>query len=357
LLEESGVGESARGRKQVLLKLSSEHGIVVGVDFDVNRVIGLAVDLTSRVVGRSRTVLAAGAGREAILEAIRQTIRDVMDEAGCNGDKLVGIGIGDPGLIDSRKGISIFSSTVSDWRNVPLKAILEGTFHVPVTMEGSTRSKTLCEKRFGEGREAENFLFIEYGTGIGCGLMLNGKLFRGKTESAGELGHVRVLENGPVCTCGSYGCLETVASLPALASQAVRAIREGARSKILDMAEGDLKKVTGEHVFEAAKHGDKLALGILDKAAEYLGIGIAAAINLFNPEMVIFDSRLGKASELMLEPAMKVIQRQALAVATRGLKLEVSKMGEEAGALGAAVLVLDQMFEIPQLEVPEFMAR
>ncbi len=354
-LEESGLSGSARGRKQVLLRLGTEQGVVVGGDFDAKRVIAVAMNMVSQVVARNRSEIPAGAGRETILNVIRRVIREVMSQAEQKGEKLAGIGIGDPGLIDSQKGISIFSSIVSDWRNVPLKAILEEAFHVPVTIEGSTRAKTLCEKQFGEGKKVKNFLYIEYGLGIGCGLMMNGEIYRGMTESSGELGHVRVMENGPVCNCGSYGCLETVASLPALASQAVRAIREGAGSKITELVAGELEKVTGEHVFEAGKLGDKLALGILDKAAENLGIGVATALNLFNPEMVIFDSRLRNAAEFMLEPAMKVIQRQALMVSTKKIRLEVSKMGEEAGAMGAAVRVLDQMFAIPQLRVPEFL--
>ncbi len=354
LLEEAGSGESVRGRKQILLRLGSASGFVIGVEFDVNRVIGLAVDLTSRVVSQSQKKLPQVVNRKRILNAIQEVICDIIKQTNQNQSKLIGIGVADPGVIDSRKGISVFSSTISDWRDVPLRSILEDAFGVPVMIEANTRTKTLCEKRFGVGKEAKNLMFVEVGSGIGCGLMNGKELYRGFTESAGELGHVRVLENGPVCNCGSYGCLETQASLPALASQAVRAMKEGAVSRILELAGGEADRVTAEHVFEAARQGDKLALGILDKAAEYLGVAVAGAINLFNPEMVVFDSKLGLVSELMLETVKRVIQRQALAVATRDLKIGVSTLGEEAGALGAAVMVLDKVFEIPQRTVPEF---
>jgi predicted NBD/HSP70 family sugar kinase len=355
LIEEAGVGESIRGRKQKMLRLSSCGGFVIGVEFDVNRVIALAVNLNSQVVGQSQRALVKVANRKRILNAIDEAVRDVLAQAGGDRSKLIGIGVADPGVIDSKKGLSIFSSTIADWRDVPLKAILEEAFGVPVMMESNTRTKTLCEKRFGEGKDAKCLMFVEFGSGIGCGLMNGDELYRGFTESAGELGHIRVRENGPVCNCGSYGCLETQVSLPALASQAVRAMKEGAVSRILELAGGEHDAVTAEHVFEAARQGDKLALGILDKAAEYLGVAVAGAINLFNPEMVVFNWRFGQVAELLLDTIKRIIQRQALAVATRDLKLAVSKIGEEAGALGAAVMVLDKVFEIPQLSMPEFM--
>lgn len=354
LLEESGVGESIRGRKQKLLRLNSRGGFVIGIEFDANRIIALAVDLNSQVVGESRRTLPKPANRKRILSGIQEAMRDVLAQAGGDRGKLIGIGVADPGLIDSRRGVSIFSSTILDWRDVPLKAILEEAYGVPVTMESNTRTKTFCEKRFGEGKEAKCLMFVEFGTGIGCGVMTGDDLYRGFTESAGELGHVRVRENGPVCNCGSYGCLETQVSLPALASQAVRAIQEGAVSKILELARGNLGAVTAEHVFEAARQGDKLALGILDKAAEYFGVALAGAINLLNPELVVFSWKFGEVAAFMLDTITRVIQRQALVVATRDLKLAVSKMGEEAGALGVAVMVLDKVFEIPQLSKPKF---
>jgi predicted NBD/HSP70 family sugar kinase len=198
-------------------------------------------------------------------------------------------------------------------------------------------------------------MFIEFGTGIGCGMIFQGELFRGFTESAGELGHMRVMENGPVCNCGSFGCLEAVASLPAIGMRATKMIKEGVTSAILELAGGEVDKITAGHVFQAARKGDKLALVIVDEVARYLGIGIANAVNFFNPEMVVFDEALGEVEDLILEPVRKTIKRQALEISTRQLRFEVSRMGEEAGALGAATLVLDKFFEIPQLKIPDYL--
>lgn len=354
-LREVGVGDSERGRKQVLLELNSGNRFVVGVEFEADQVIGVVADLKARIATKTRLAF-ADHRRETIIEGIKRAIREVISKSGVSRERLMGIGVADPGLIDSRQGVSVFSSTIRDWQKVPIKEIMEREFHLPVFLEESTRSKTLCEQRYGAGKEVDHMMFIEFGSGIGCGMIFQGQLFRGFSESAGELGHMRVMENGPVCNCGSFGCLEAVASLPAIGSRAIKMIREGVNhSAILDLAGGEVEKITAEHVFQAARKGDKLALGIVDEVAKNLGIGIANAVNFFNPEMVVFDAALGEVEDLILEPVRKTIKRQALEISTRHLRFEVSRMGEEAGALGAATLVLDKFFEIPQLKIPDYL--
>jgi N-acetylglucosamine repressor len=353
-LREVGVGASERGRKQVLLELNSQNRFVAGVEFDADHGFGVVADLKARIVAQSRVPF-QDHRRETIIAGIIQAVREVIEKSGLARENLMGIGIADPGLIDSRRGVSVFSSTIRDWREIPLKEVMEGEFHLPAFLEESTRAKTLCEQRYGAGKNVDHMMFIEFGTGIGCGMIYKGELFRGFSESAGELGHMRVMENGPVCNCGSFGCLEAVASLPAIGMRAVKMINEGVHSAILEVAGREVENITAGHVFQAARQGDKLALGIIDEVAKYLGIGIANAVNFFNPGMVVFDSTLGQVADLILDPVRKTIKRQALEISTRKLEFEVSKMGEEAGALGAATLVLDKFFEIPQLKIPDYL--
>ncbi len=354
-VREVGFNESQRGRKQILLQLNPSNGYVVGVEFEAGYAFAILVDLDATIITRTKVRFQTGLTRDAIIDRIVQVISEVLTTAAIDRKKVLGIGIADPGLVDSQNGISLFSTTIRDWRDVPLRQILEKKFSLPVYLDESTRAKTLCEKRFGAGRDTDSMMFIEFGEGIGCGLINHGEIYRGFTETAGELGHMRVMEDGPVCNCGSYGCLETVASLPAISLAAVRAIKAGASSLILELAGGDIENITAEHVFEAARADDKLALSVIDKAAGYLGIGVANAVNLFNPETVIFDTRLAQIGELFLDPIKKMIKRQALEISTRRLKMEVSRLGEESGALGAATIVLDKVFEIPQLKIPEYL--
>lgn len=352
LLEEAGTTESDRGRRQVLLRLNPQSGFVVGVEFDADHIIGVVVDMEARVIARSRRILPREQRKDPIIQGIVETIDDVLRQLGGR-EKIRGIGVADPGLVDSRRGMAVLSTTIKEWRDVPVKEILESRFGLPVTMDENTRAKALYENRFGSGRNVRNLMFIEFGSGIGCGIIHQGELYRGSCDSAGELGHMRVMENGPVCNCGSYGCLEAVASLPAIAFRSAKAIREGANSMILDLAAGQIERIAPEHVFAAARQGDKLALGIIDEAVKYLGIGIANAINLLNPEMVVFDPRLGEVEDLVIKPLKNAIKRHALDVAMRNLTIEVSRMGEEAGAVGAATLVLDQVFQMPRMNWPE----
>jgi glucokinase-like ROK family protein len=353
ILFEAGTHGIERGRKHVLLKLNSSFAAAIGVEFDAQRAIGLAINLEETIIGRVEINYPASPDRSTIITGITSVIHQLKEKFDLEDETILGIGIADPGLIDTRKGISVFSSTINDWREVPLRNILESELGDKVTLEESTRAKTISEKRFGAGRDTDNLMYIEYGIGIGCGLVLDGKIYRGGNETAGEIGHVRVMENGPVCACGSFGCLETVASLPAIAGKARKSISEGANSMILELADGVMETISADHVFEAARRNDKLALSIIDETAKYLGVGISSAINLFNPNRIVFDSTFGKVQDILLEPVKNAIHRNALQKSTMNLEYFVSELGDESGALGAATMVLDRFFDIPQLSIPE----
>ncbi|MCP4643697.1 MAG: ROK family protein [bacterium] len=354
LLMDAGTGGTGRGRKHLLLKLNPGYGHAVGVEFDADHVIGVVVDLEMNVVATEEAPLFATGGRDAVLAQLTGCIRRVMSKAGVGLHNTIGIGVGDPGLVDPESGVAVLSSTIHGWHDVPVRAILEETFSVPVLMEENTRAKTLAEKRFGAGQNAGHLMFIEIGPGIGCGVMTPRGLYRGAGGAACELGHTHVADSAQVCRCGGCGCLEAVASLPAIARRAVQAMEAGALSVALDLAGGSADNLRAEHVFEAARQGDRLALRLLDETCTYLGVGIANAVNLFNPELVVFDPRLQPVQDLMLEPIRNVVMRQALQVATRSLEFSVSPLGRESGALGVAAMMVDTVFKIPQLPVPDF---
>jgi N-acetylglucosamine repressor len=344
LVREDGSAGTGRGRKQILLRLNPGYGVAIGVEFDVDHVIAVATDLDMNVMARAAVDVSLTRGKDAVIATLVEQIERIIGEAGVSRDKIIGIGVADPGLVDAARKVSVLSSTIEGWRDVPLGSILEERFGVPVYMEENTRAKTLAEKRFGAGQSVGNLMFIDFGPGIGCGVMTPDGLFRGAGGTAGELGHTYVVENGPVCRCGSYGCLETVASLPAIARRAADAMRQGAESRIGELAGGDIEAISATHVFEAARQGDKLALGIVDDTAAYLGIAVANAVNLFNPEMVVFDARLDAVQDLMLAPIQNRVKRQALEAATRDLRFEIAQLGAESGALGVAAIVTDTVF-------------
>jgi len=347
VLVESGRSAAGRGRKQILLSLNSRHGFVVGIEIDLDHMMALGVDVCGNIVAKRSMAMPAQKTNAAIVKELIALTESLIRESGYERSALKGIGIADPGIVDSKEGVALLCSLMPEWRNVPLRRLVESHFAVPVLLEENTRAKILCEHRHGAGQGLQHLLFIDVGSGIGCGIMIDGQLYRGHTNMAGELGHVRVVENGLICNCGSSGCLETVASYPAIIRQVIKALQDGTQSMITDLAGQRLETISMAHVFQAAEHGDKLALGLLDHAVQYLGHAIANAVNLFNPEAILLEASMAGAEKLMVTPIRQIIHRQVITVAGNTPEVRVAKIGAEAAAWGVAMLMLDQLFDSP----------
>ncbi len=355
-LEEAGRGANPLGRKQVLLRINEEHRFVVGVGFDDESVLASAMNLRPAVKAEVREPTNLGGGIEGLIAQLLSSTHKAIEQAGVNTKSLVGIGVAGSGLVDSRRGVFLMSSTVDFFREVPLEKIFEDEFGVPVVLENLTRAKTLAEQRMGEGRTAEDLIFIEYGrTGIGAGIVTHGRLLHGSAFAAGEFGHTHVMQEGPACKCGSFGCLEALAGAAALESKIRKAITEGSPSEVLAMAGGDPSQITGWMVLEAAHNGDKTCAALVEQAITYLGLGLANLVNLFNPAVLIIDQRLRLAGDGVLSAIFRVVQRQALRRATRNLAIRFGNLGNDAVVLGMASIVLEKHFEIPVLKPPRFM--
>ena len=347
ILVESGRSTAGRGRKQILLSLNGRHGFVVGIEFDLDHMMALGVDVCGNIVAKRSRPMPAQKTNAAILKGLISLTEAVIRESGYERSALKGIGVADPGIVDSKEGVSLLCSLLPEWRNVPLRRLVESHFAVPVLLDENTRAKTLCEHRQGAGQGFQHLLLIDVGSGIGCGIIMDGKLYRGHTNMAGELGHVRVVENGLICNCGSSGCLETVASYPAIIRQVIKALQDGTQSIIAELAGHRQEAISMATVFEAARKGDKLALGLLDRAIRYLGQAIANAVNLFNPEVVLLDESMAGTENLMVTPIRQIIHRQVITMAGNTPEVHVAKIGAEAAAWGVAMLMLDQLFDSP----------
>jgi predicted NBD/HSP70 family sugar kinase len=201
---------------------------------------------------------------------------------------------------------------------------------------------------------ADEMIYIEYGRGIGAGIVVGGKILEGHRRAAGEFGHTHVIEGGPACTCGSFGCLEAVAGTTPLEARVRRAIQEGAPSKVMELVDGDSNRITAWAALHAARMGDKTCGVIVDDIGKYLGLGVANLVNLFNPRLIVLDERLGLGGPGLLEQIIRVVKQQALAYATDNLVFRLGRLGTEAGILGAGLLVLEEFFEIPVLKPPRF---
>jgi predicted NBD/HSP70 family sugar kinase len=198
-------------------------------------------------------------------------------------------------------------------------------------------------------------LYIDYGAGIGAGLVTDGRLLYGQSSGAGEFGHMHIVENDTACNCGSFGCLEAIAGLRAVETRVRRAIADGGKTEVLEMAGGDAARVNGWMVFEAASRGDKIAGNTVAAVGRYLGLGIANLVNLFNPGAVVLDWRLRAAGNGLLDEIASTVKLQALREFTSQLQIRYATQGSEAGILGMARLVLDQHMAIPALKLPRFL--
>jgi predicted NBD/HSP70 family sugar kinase len=352
---EAGLSNNPMGRKQVLLTLNSQYGSAVALEFDENMVVAGVLDIQLRIreIIKEPTNLAGGV--EGLLKQLQTCVWRVIRAAKIRKESVLGIGIADPGLVDSRRGVTATSSTIEFWKDVPLKQAFEREFKSPTLVESKTRAKTVAERMLGAGDKCENLIYVDYGVGIGAGIIVDGRLLYGQDCAVGEFGHTHVVEGGPACKCGSIGCLEAVVGTNAVLGRIRKALDEGTNSQVLSLAGLDAKNITAWMVFQAANAGDKICGNIVAELGNYLGLGLANLVNLFNPAIVVLDHRLETAGEGLLDQIMQVIKRQALSNSVERLSLRFAKVASEPGLLGMGLLVLDKHFEIPTLRPPRFM--
>jgi glucokinase len=342
------------GRKQVLLQFNEQYKHVLGIEFDDESVLVTLTDLHPKIKSSLREPAHLTGGADGLVRQLIDCTKKLLRRSKIDVRELVGLGIADPGLVDTRNGITLTSTTIDFWRDIPLKEIFEKTFGIPVLVESKTRARAIAERVLGVGEMVSDMVYIDYGAGIGAGLILEGRLVRGHGWSAGEFGHTHIVQDGPACNCGSFGCLEALVGAAAVESRVRKAIAEGGRSSVATQESGT-EQITVWDILTAAASGDKICLAIVEQVQSYLGLGLANLANLFNPSMIVLDQRLGLAGPNLLEQITRVIKRQALGQATQDLSVQFAKLGSDAGVLGLALMILDAHFEIPALKLPKFM--
>ena len=349
IIKEIGYESSKRGRRKVLLDINRDAGRVVTLDFNSNRILGLGADLKLGICYRSRRIIPNYSGKDEIIKIMKDILHEIIESPPVKIAPVLGIGIADPGIVNENTGISILTTQMKGWENVPIKDIMESEFGYPSFLESDTRCRLIAEKHLGAGKMKNDILMVELSSGIGAGMMSEGKLFRGSRGSAGELGHMMILENGPYCNCGSRGCLEAIASSRAITRKLQEAIKSGATSSLSKVSHGDISKIDINMISQAAEDGDKLSLQIIEEAGRFIGEAIANAINLLNPEIVILTGDLLSFGDYILNPIEGMVRRQALSYNTKDVRIVLADVGEEAAAIGMAAVVLDKVFHTPEL--------
>jgi N-acetylglucosamine repressor len=349
LVTESEAFSSMVGRKPIPLRIRGEAGYLVGVDLGTFYTRVVITDLNGQVVYKHQLETCLPDGRARVLQRVFDSVHAAIRSVAVTRDAILGIGVAHSGVIDTEKGLVLSyprPGQMAEWKNVPLKSICEHEFKLPCVLQDSVRTMATAEQSFGLGRDVDDFLYVEVGMGIGAAIFFEGKLYRGAGGKAGEFGHITVDENGPLCSCGNNGCLESVASCAAIIQGVRAAMERGVDSKIRDLAHGDLSQISIEVIAHAASENDSLAFRVLQEAASYIAIGLADLVNLLNPQLIIFGGALFRAApQLLSDPLRRVIRQRSLEMSANDVYLSASPLGEEAGALGASRMIAERALE------------
>jgi glucokinase-like ROK family protein len=340
-----GNGESTGGRRPLLVEFLPDAFFLAGIDIGVTKAIVLIMDLHGKVVSKERLVLDAREGREEELHEILSAVHRVFDKLGDNKKKIYGIGISFPGVVDTDRGVAIQAPNLPGWENTPLVEIFNKEFELYSALENDAKAMALGEARFGAGRDAKNIFAMYLGRGIGGGFIIDGELYRGTLSISGEIGHVTVNPSGPLCSCGNKGCLEVMASGPAIVETAIRAINSGVPTILREAAKENLSNITAEEVNAAALRGDDLAVQLMKEAANYIGIGLAAIVNLFAPECIVLSGGLASAGDFFLAEIQKTVAERAFTYSKVLPRFVRSELGEDSACIGAAALVLEKLLD------------
>jgi predicted NBD/HSP70 family sugar kinase len=343
LLIEDGFSESRGGRRAALLRLNPEYAYAVGVEVNLSGVKAALFNLADKIVAERVADTRPITNPDSTINRIIGMVGPLMAQAPPK--RLRGIGVGIAGLVDRTRGVSIKFPHCENWTDVPISERLAEHFDMPVLVDNDVQTSALAEFRHGVARGIDTFLYLHLGRGLRLGMMINGQIYHGVNGRAGELGHIVVDDDGPICYCGNYGCLESLASPPAIVEQVREAIGKGVESSIPALAGGSIDAVDIETILTAADQHDRLAINLLERAGTYIGRILANIANLFDPSMVVLSGILASRKSPLVEVIDRTFRRSAMPEVRDTVKIRPSAFSDSPCARGAATLVFDRMFE------------
>lgn len=306
----------------------------IGIDLGGTKISGILVNLQGDIIAKDIVPTHAEAGEQAIVQKIINVIATIIKDSKVVKEHIIAIGLGAPGSLNLKAG-TIISAANLPFNNFNIVKPLIEQFNIPVHIDNDANVAAVGEYLFGAGKGSEHMVFITVSTGIGGGAILNGKIYRGSTCNALEVGHATVQPDGPYCNCGNYGCAEVLASGTAIGKAAQVAISKG---KITSLS--NYEKPTAYEVFKESEKGDRVALNIRNKALTYLGICVANAIMAFDPEKVIIGGGVAQAGPVVFERIDEVVKERCIKVMSENTKVLPAALGTDAGVIGAAALAI-----------------
>ncbi len=326
LIYEHEAGTSTGGRRPILLALNRQAGLVLGAKLTDREIVSALIDLDAEIVDRQTASLGGDGSLGHVVDVLAGLVAELRSRH--PGRRIFGLGLGLAGVVDRRSGVCRFSPYFQ-WHDVPLGSLLEERLGLPVVLDNDVNTLTLAEQWFGAGAGVTDFLVVTLGRGVGMGMVLDGRLYRGGNGGAGEFGHATMDLGGPRCDCGKRGCLEALVSSPALLQQVQTALG---------------RPVSFEEALALARSGDPITEGIFAGAGRTLGLALSHLINIFNPPLLIVGGEGAAASELFLEPLRESLRANCFDGFFDELRLVVEGWGDDAWARGAAGLMIEEMF-------------
>jgi glucokinase len=310
-------------------------GPVLVIDLGGTKFVTALVSPDGQIIAREYNPTLADEGCEAVVRRLLLAMHRIADTAGIPLVSVSTIAVAAAGAVDSSRGMVTNSPNLPGWQDIPLRGIVEKETGIRTAVVNDASAAALGELYFGAGQGVGNMIFLTVSTGIGGGIIIGGRLYTGSSGCAGEIGHTTVDINGPRCSCGNIGCLEMLASGKAVAREAQRLVRQGGKTILTELAEGEVSNITAQTVAAAAQQRDPVALSVVSRAAEYLGVGMVNLVNIFNPEVIVVGGGMAKMGDALLDGARKVVLDRAFNLPAQTVRIVAGHLGDNAGVLGA----------------------
>jgi glucokinase-like ROK family protein len=344
---EVGDGVSQGGRKPRLLQINDKLGFVVGIDIGATSIEIVLADTAGTILQRVAEAADVRQSAEIVLGRCKELALEMAVKQNIHPEQILGIGVGVPGPVNFTRGMLVAPPLIPDWEEYPIRDYFTKTFTSShVSVDNDVNIMALGEQNANKTKEIENFLMIKIGTGIGCGIMASKKIHRGSEGSAGDIGHICVDKNGPVCLCGNRGCLEAMAAGPAIAQRAMQAARDGKSELLKKMMEANEGVLTPEDVNAACREGDEAALDIIRSSGQMIGEVLAGLVNFFNPSHIFIGGGIANFGNHLLIAIKRTVLRRSLPLATQNLTINFSRTGADSGILGAITLAREYIFTV-----------
>lgn len=343
LVREIGEGPSTGGRRPILLEIVPDARYAIGLEVGTRTLTAVVVDLNASVKLRFTSPSRMSEGPQATYDQAKMALEELGGKLSSERQKILGVGVALPAPILASTGGVFSPPSYPGWGELRIGELLEEEYGLPVIADNDANARALGEHLFGVGQGIGEMLYVICHRGVGGAIIMDGDLRRGARGGAGEIGHAMIDPDGPRCGCGKYGCLEAFVGRAAIARRARHLLKLEGRDTLGGKSPDQVK---AEDVVRVALEGDALAAEVICEAGRHLGLGIANAVNAFDPELVVVGGSTAQAGNLLLDPAIEVVRKRALPHIAERVRVVTGTLGEDAGATGAAALVLRELFAI-----------